>query len=446
MKRDGFGSGLGALMALIGSAVGLGNLWKFPYMAGSNGGAAFILIYIGFMFILCLPLLLCEFIIGRGSQANPVGAFKKLAPGSYWYLNGVMGVVTAFIILSFYSVVGGWAIKYLLTSFQFGFNTAMDASVEFNSFTQSPLLPVLMHLVFLGLTVVILWTGVKNGIEKYSKILMPVLFFMVIILAIFAINLPNAQEGINFMIKPDWSKVTPIVVLNALGQGLFSLSLGMGIAITYGSYIKKSDNLSKVAIVTIIMDLIFALLAGLVILPSVFAFGYSPTEGPGLLFIVLPEVFARMPGGNIFAIAFFIVLIIAAITSAMSLLEVVISYLTEEKKMPRKKALIYSGTALAITGSLCSLSLGILSDFKITGSTIFDFFDKLSSTYMMPIGALFIALFVGWKMKEKAVRDELSNNGTIKIKAFNIFWFLTRYFVPVAIVLIFFNLLGIFNF
>lgn len=445
MKRDSFGSQLGTLMALIGSAVGLGNLWKFPYMAGSNGGAVFILIYIGFMFLLCLPLMLSEFIIGRRSHSNPVGAFRKLSPGSPWYLTGALGVITAFIILSFYLVVGGWTVKYLILSIQSGFSPSFDAANQFSSFVESPFSPVLMFLIFLGATVAILWTGVKNGIEKYSKILMPLLFLMIFVLAIFAINLPNAQKGLEFMFKPDWSVVTPKVILNALGQGLFSLSLGMGIVITYSSYMNKAENLTRVAIVTIIMDLIFALLAGLVILPSVFSFGFDPAEGPGLLFIILPQVFAQMPGGTIFAIVFFCVLIIAAITSAISLLEVVISYLTEERKISRKKALILSSSALLITGTVCSLSLGLLSDFRIFGNNIFDFFDRITSSYMMPIGAFFIALFVGWKMPKPDVKDEMINGGKLKVKWFAVFLFLVRYFVPLAILAIFLNQSGIFQ-
>lgn len=444
MNRDGFSSRLGALLALIGSAVGLGNLWKFPYMAGNNGGAAFILIYIGFLFVFCLPLVLSEFVIGRRSQANPVGAFKKLAPRTPWFLTGLTGVITAFIILSFYSVVGGWVIKYFVTSIEFGF-AKMDngADVYFEQFVSSSFWPIVTHLVFLFLTVAIVWAGIKNGIEKYSVILMPALFIMVAILAVYVVCLPGASQGIDFMIRPDWSKVTPQVVLNALGQGLFSLSLGMGCVITYSSYMKKTENLARVAMLTIVMDLVFALLAGFVILPSVFAFGFSPDQGPRLLFVVLPQVFQSMPGGSIFAIVFFLIVTIAAITSSISLMEVITSYVTEELKISRKKALIGAGSILAVTGTLCSLSMGILSDFKILGNNLFDSFDNLSSNYLMPIGALFIALFVGWKMKKPDVLDELSNGGKIKLKAFNLFWLLVRWLVPVGIVLIFLNLLKV---
>ncbi len=445
MKRDGFGTQFGALMALIGSAVGLGNLWKFPYMAGKHGGAAFILIYIGFLLLLCLPLMLSEFIIGRRSGANAVGAFRKLAPGSRWYLTGVTGVFTAFIILSFYSVVGGWCVQYLLVSLTTGFSVASSAEVagQFQSFAGSPVRPVIMHLFFLGMTVAVLWAGVKNGIEKYSKILMPALFFLTVILAVYALTLPNARQGVDFLLKPHFQDITPGAILDALGQGLFSLSVGMGLAITYSSYMNKSENLFRTAGITIIMDLIFALLAGFVILPAVFAFGFQPDEGPGLLFIILPEVFARMPLGSVFAILFFVVLIIAALTSSVSLLEVITAYLTEEKKMSRKKVLILLGVVLSVTGTLCSLSLGVLSDVKILGNTIFDFFDLLSSSILMPVGAFFISVFVGWKMKKADVLDELSNSNQLQVRLFQVFFFLVRYFVPLAIIVIFLNKLGV---
>lgn len=445
MKRDGFGTRIGALLALVGSAVGLGNLWKFPYMAGKNGGAAFILLYIGFMFLLCLPLMLSEFIIGRRSQANAVGSFRKLAPNTKWYLTGVVGTVTAFIILSFYSVVGGWAIEYLI-GYLSGSFSGDNVGAHFSTFTKSPIKPIVYHVIFLGVTVMILWTGVKNGIERYSKILLPVLFIMIIGLAIYSLLLPGSGEGVRFMLMPKLSDITPNVILDALGQGLFSLSLGMGTVITYSSYMGRHENLAKMAIITIIMDLAFALIAGFVILPAVFSFGFQPDEGPGLLFIILPEVFAQMPFGNIFAIIFFVVLIIAALTSAISLLEVITAYLTEEKKMTRKKSLVLSGSILVVTGALCSLSLGELSWLKILGNNIFDLFDKASSTYLMPIGAALISIFVGWKMKKSHVYDELSNKGTLRLSMFKVFIFLTRYFVPAAIVIIFLNKLGVFKF
>lgn len=446
MKRDGFNSQFGAIMAMVGSAVGLGSLWKFPYVAGKNGGAAFILIYIVFLLLLCLPLMLSEFVIGRRSKANSVGAFHKLAPKSKWYLTGLLGTITSLLIMSFYSVVGGWTLEYIIGSVFSGIDTIAMDDTYFNDFITSPTRPVFLHILFLGITIGVLWTGVKNGIEKYSKLLMPVLFIMVVGLAIFSMNLPDAHLGIEFMMLPKFEDITPNVVLEALGMGLFTLSLGMGIVITYSSYLKGNENLIRISIITIIMDIVFALLAGLMILPAVFSFGFQPDEGPGLLFIILPKVFAQIPFGSVLATIFFIVVFIASLTSSISILEVIVAYMSEEWKISRKKTLILSGIVLTITGSVCSLSLGNLSHIKIFGETIFNSFDLLSSTFLMPVCAFLISIFVGWKMKKEDVYDELSNQSTIKLKMFNLFLFLIRYFVPLSIILIFLNKLGVFNF
>jgi NSS family neurotransmitter:Na+ symporter len=446
MKRDGFNSQFGAMMAMIGSAVGLGSLWKFPYVAGQNGGAAFILIYILFLLILCMPLMLAEFVVGRRSKTNLVGAFKKLAPNTKWYLSGFLATLTSLIILSFYSVVGGWTIEYFISSVFSGIDTVASDKKHFQNFIGSPIRPILMHLLFLGATVGVLWTGVKNGIEKYSKLLMPLLFIMVVGLAIFSMSLPNAHLGIEFMMLPKFEDVTSTVILEALGMGLFTLSLGMGIVITYSSYLSGKENLVKISLITIVMDVIFALLAGLMILPAVFAFGFQPDEGPGLLFIILPKVFAQIPFGSVLSAVFFVVVFIASLTSSISLLEVVIAYMSEEWKISRKKTLIIVGVVLTITGSLCSLSLGNLSYVKIFGKTIFDFADSLTSTFLMPLCAFLISLFVGWKMERKDVLDELSNGGTLKLRLFNLFMILLRYFVPLAIIIIFLNQLGVFGF
>ncbi|MCL2041502.1 MAG: sodium-dependent transporter [Bacteroidales bacterium] len=444
MSRDSFGSRLGALMALVGSAVGLGNFWKFPYMAGKNGGAVFILVYVLFMVILCLPLMLSEFVIGRRSQSNPIGAFRKLAPGTKWFFTGLTGVVAAFVILSFYSVVGGWVIKYFVAAVFSGFSAQEGAATLFSTFSQSAVEPVIYHIVFLGLTMGIIIMGIKNGIEKWSKILMPTLFVMILFLAAYALCLPNAGAGVRFLLQPDFSQLTSAVVLDALGQGLFSLSLGMGAVITYSSYMSKGENLFKISLMTIGMDLGFALLAGFVIFPAVFSFGFAPDKGPGLLFTVLPQIFAQMSFGRIFAVVFFAVLIIAALSSSISLLEVITTYATEEWKISRKKTVFLAGGAVTVLGALCSLSLGCMGDVKIFGNIIFDFFDKFSSIFLMPIGAFFITLFVGWKMKRSAVFDELSNANTLKVRYFKIIYFLIRYVVPIGIVIVFLNMLEVF--
>ncbi|MDR2564276.1 MAG: sodium-dependent transporter [Prevotellaceae bacterium] len=443
MQKDGFNSRIGALMAFVGSAVGLGNLWKFPYMAGKNGGAAFILIYVGFMFCLCLPLMLSECVIGRRAREGAFDSFRKLAPRSGWSIIGVISVITAVLILSFYSVVGGWTVRYIVASFRAAF-TGDGYGSAFGAFASSNFEPLLYHLIFLALTITVLWSGVRNGIERYSKILMPVLFLMVLFLAAYSITLPGAGKGIEFLLRPDFSSITSSVVLDALGQGLFSLSLGMAIMITYGSYLSNSENLPRMVVATISMDLIFALLAGFAILPAVFAFGFDPAEGAGLLFVILPEVFARVPAGAIIGPAFFVVIFIAAITSAVSLFEVIVAAVIRSVKLSRKKILLCIGAFLALSGTLCSVSLGLLSEFRIFGLNIFDLFDTLSSTYMMPAGAFLISLFVGYRMKRADVFDELSNGKTIKIRMFGLFMLLVKYFVPAGIVLIFLNKLGVF--
>ncbi|GBU07653.1 transporter [Bacteroidales bacterium] len=443
MRKDGFSSQIGALMAIIGSAVGLGNLWKFPYIAGKNGGATFIFLYIGFMIILCLPLMLSELVIGRRAGLDAAGSFKKLAPNTKWYITGLIGVVTAFTILSFYSVVGGWTIEYLISSLTFKTEDS-NAQAHFTDFIQSPIRPLFLHLSFIVLTAAVLWTGVKNGIEKFSKYLMPLLFLMILGLAIFSLSLPNAMLGVEFLLKPNFADLSPGLILDALGQGLFSLSLGMGTIITYSAYIDKKENLVQIAVITIVMDLIFALLASLVILPAVFSFGFQPNEGPGLLFITLPQIFLQMPFGSYFAIVFFSVLFIAALSSSISLLEVIVAYMCRATKLSRKKNILIIVSALSFTGAICSLSLGPLANFKIFGNSIFDFFDILSSTYLMPLGALLISLFLGWKMKKTDVYDELSNSGSLVLPLFNMFIFLVRYFVPLAIILIFLNKLQVF--
>ena len=443
MQRDGFNSRIGALMAFIGSAVGLGNLWKFPYMAGKNGGAAFILMYVVFMFCFCLPLMLSECIIGRRSRSSAVDAFKQLAPGTKWYIAGATGVLAGFLVLSFYSVVGGWTIRYIVESVRACFSGG-TYSLQFDKFAGSTFSPLAYHLFFLILTIAILWSGIKNGIEKYSKILMPVLFIMVALLAAYSVSLPGAGEGVKFMLYPDFSNITPGVALEALGQGLFSLSLGMAIMITYSSYLNRKENLPRMVVTTILMDLLFALLAGFVILPAVYAFNSKPDEGPGLLFNILPKVFDSMPAGMIFGPVFFAVAFIAAITSAVSLLEVVVAFVTQSFKLTRRKALLITGAVLAATGAVCSMSKGVLSGATVFELNIFDLFDALSSTYLMPIGALLISLFVGYRMKRADILDELSSGKTVKVRMFAMIMFLVKYFVPAGIVVIFLNKLGVF--
>jgi NSS family neurotransmitter:Na+ symporter len=446
LNRDGFGSRFGVLVAVAGSAVGLGNLWRFPYMVGNNGGAAFIIIYLLFVILLCLPIMFSEFIIGRRTQSNVFGAINKLAPKSPFLSIGVISVVASICIMAFYSVVGGWTIEYIFKSFSPDFLTANSASLEsqFKEASTSSLVPIATHLAFLGLSALIVVAGIKNGIEKYSKILMPVLFFLVMLLAIRSMTLDGSSAGIKFLFYPDFSKITGATLIAALGQAFFSLSLGMGCIITYGSYVKKNENLFKVSLMTVAADTGFAILAGLAVMPAVFAFGISPGQGPSLVFITLPQIFAQLPFGNVIAIAFFFILFIAAITSAISLLEVIVAYFTEELKLTRKAAVLIAFTIIGIFGTLSSLSNGILADVKIFGKTFFDLFDYTSSNVLLPVGGLLVVMFVGWRMKKADVLDELTNGGSIAIKGFVLKWiiFTIKFLAPIAIALVLLSSIG----
>lgn len=446
LNRDGFGSRFGVLVAVAGSAVGLGNLWRFPYMVGNNGGAAFIIIYLLFVILLCLPIMFSEFIIGRRTQSNVFGAINKLAPKSPFLSIGVISVVASICIMAFYSVVGGWTIEYIFKSFSPDFLTANSASLEsqFKEASTSSLVPIATHLAFLGLSALIVVAGIKNGIEKYSKILMPVLFFLVMLLAIRSMTLDGSSAGIKFLFYPDFSKITGATLIAALGQAFFSLSLGMGCIITYGSYVKKNENLFKISLMTVAADTGFAILAGLAVMPAVFAFGISPGQGPSLVFITLPQIFAQLPFGNVIAIAFFFILFIAAITSAISLLEVIVAYFTEELKLTRKAAVLIAFTIIGIFGTLSSLSNGILADVKIFGKTFFDLFDYTSSNVLLPVGGLLVVMFVGWRMKKADVLDELTNGGSIAIKGFVLKWiiFTIKFLAPIAIALVLLSSIG----
>jgi NSS family neurotransmitter:Na+ symporter len=447
LKRDGFGSRFGVLVAVAGSAVGLGNLWRFPYMVGNNGGAAFIILYLAFVILLCLPIMFSEFIIGRRTQSNVFGAINKLAPRSPFLSIGVISVVASICIMSFYSVVGGWTLEYIIKSFSPDFLTSSSISLEsqFKEASTSSLIPIATHLTFLGLSALIVVAGIKNGIEKYSKILMPVLFFLVMLLAIRSLTLDGSAAGVKFLFYPDFSKITGATLIAALGQAFFSLSLGMGCIITYGSYVKKNENLFKVSLMTVAADTGFAILAGLAVMPAVFAFGISPGQGPSLVFITLPQIFGQLPFGNIISTAFFIILLIAAITSSISLLEVIVAYFTEELKLTRKAGVLIAFAIIGVFGTLSSLSNGVLSDVTIFGKTFFDLFDYTSSNILLPVGGLLVVLFVGWRMKKADVLDELTNGGSIAIKGFILKWvmFTIKFLAPIAIALVLLSSIGL---
>ena len=441
MSRDSFGSRFGALVAMAGSAVGLGNLWRFPYLVGENGGAAFIIIYILLSFLICLPIFISEFVIGRRSQKNAYAAFRDLSGGSAWRWVGLFTIIVPLVVLSYYSVIGGWSVEYLLKSVTFAFESASQSAMNtmFSDFVSSTWGPLLVHTGFLLVTTLIVVVGIKDGIEKFSKVMMPLLFFMVLAIAIYSMTLPGAKAGLDYLFNPDFSKITGKACAAALGQAFFSLSLGFGTIMTYASYVDKKENILFQSTATAVSDLMFALIAGMAIMPAVFAFGLNPQSGPGLVFETLPFVFGQMPAGGFVAILFFLALLVAALTSSISMLEVAVAYLVEEKGFSRVWACVVLFVICWVVGAICSLSFGPLSDVKIGGGNIFDFFDNLSSNILMTLGSLLTVLFVGWRLKKTDVYDEFTNGGTLSrnAKLFGVLWFLIRYICPLAIISIF---------
>lgn len=442
MKRDSFGSRFGALVAMAGSAVGLGNLWRFPYLVGENGGAAFIIIYILMSFFICLPIFICEFVVGRRSQENAYSSFRDLSGGSWWKYVGMMTVIVPLIVTSYYSVVGGWSIEYLFKSLAFSFTLGESQaaiSTMFGDFVSSPWIPLATHTLFLLITAVIVAAGIKGGIEKFSKIMMPMLFVIVLGIAIYSMTLPGAKAGLDYLFNPDFSKIDAKACAAALGQAFFSLSIGFGTIMTYASYVSKKENVMFQSMATAVSDLAFALIAGMAIMPAVFAFGLNPQSGPGLVFETLPYVFSQMPAGGVVAILFFLALLVAAVTSSISMFEVGVAYLVEEKKLPRVGACAIIFAFCWILGAFCSLSFGPLSEFRLFGRNIFDFFDNLSSNVLMTLGSLLTVLFVGWRLKKTDIYDEFTNGGTISTNAkiFGVLWFLIRYICPLAVISIF---------
>ncbi len=445
-QRDSFTGRIGIIAAVAGSAVGLGNIWKFPYITGVFGGGAFVLVYLLCIAIIGLPVMLSEFTIGRKAQRNAVGSFKKLAPGKPWFLTGTMGIAAAFMILAFYGVVAGWTLEYLGKAIINSFAGKNPADLEgmFGGFISQVIRPIFWQFVFMGLTCWIVLAGIKGGIEKASKILMPVLLLIIVILDIRAITLPGAGEGLSFLFKPDFSKLSAEGVLSALGHAFFSLSLGMGTLITYSSYMGKNENLGSMAIQCTVADTGIALLAGIAIFPAVFAFGIEPGAGPGLVFITLPNVFQQMPGGYIFSLLFFLLLAVAALTSSISILEVVVAYFSEELKIARRNATIMATIAITIVGIPCSLSMGAMSKVQFLGKTFFDWLDYIAANILLPIGGLLIVAFVGWYLGYDKTKEEITNEGKLKAAYLPLFLFLAKFIAPLVIAIVFLHGLGLF--
>ncbi len=437
-KREQWGSKMGFILAAAGSAIGLGNIWKFPYLAGENGGAAFVLVYLVCIVILGLPIMIAEIVIGRHTEKDPVGAFKIIGTGA-WSLVGYLGVAAGFFIMTYYSVVGGWTIGYLVKSVSGALGaitSSADSEQLFVRFIQSPWEMILYHFLFIGATVGVVIFGVAGGIERFSKIIMPVLFILLVILIIRGLTLPGAEAGIRFYLYPDFSKITPKVVIEALGQCFFSLSLGMGAMITYGSYLSRKDKILSSSIKIVGLDSLVAILAGLAIFPAVFAVGMTPEKGPGLTFNILPVVFSRMPYGSIFATLFFLLLFIAALTSAISLVQVVVAYVTDERGWSRARAVLTAGGLIFLLGIPAALSFGEMKDVRIFfGQTYFDFMDILTSIYMLPIGGFLIAVCLGFKYGLHKTMHELdADTNSFYLK--EIWAFTIKYISPVILLAI----------
>lgn len=441
-ERAMFTTKLGAVAAAVGSAVGLGNIWRFPYETGQNGGAAFLIIYVCAVIFLGIPLLIAEFVIGRSAHANVARAFKKLAPGTPWYWVGVMGMLVAVIILGFYLVILGWTLSYTYHAVMNDFVSLQSTSDYFSTFITNPWEPIIWLVISILVNAVIMMAGVQKGIERASNWMMPLLFILLLILVINSFFLPGFKQGCDFLFNPDFSKVTPKTFIVAMGQAFFSLSVAMGIMLAYGSYLGDNTKIGKTAAQVATLDTLIAMLAGVVIFPACFSYNIEPGSGPGLVFITLPQVFLQMPGGYFLCIAFFVLIALAGVTSCMSLFEVPISFLQEELNLSRKSSTWITMLIVFVLGIGTSLSLGVW-DMKIFGDTFFDFCDKITSLYMMPIGAFFISLFVGWKLDRAIISDALTNWRTDSGWYIRPLLWILRVFTPVFILLIFMSGLGV---
>ncbi|MES1943233.1 sodium:neurotransmitter symporter [Salinisphaera sp. PC39] len=442
-RREHWGTRFGFIMATAGSAVGLGNVWKFPYMAGEEGGGAFLILYLGFILVFGLSLMLAELLIGRSTQKNPVGAFRELA-GGLWPLAGMLGIITAFLVLSYYIVVAGWTLAYIALSAEGAIHSTDGETVRtvFQDFVGDPVAPLACAALFMTLTAIVVAGGIGAGIERTSKLFMPLLFVLLLILVVRAVTLPGAGEGIAFYLRPDWSKVGPDTFVGAIGQAFFSLSLGLGALITYGSYMTRDDNLAADAGMITGLDTLIAFLAGLVILPAVFAAGVAPDQGPALTFITLPTVFAQMPAGQIFSTLFFVLLAIAALTSAVSLLEVIVTYIKDEHGLRRHSATLLAAVITSALAVPSALSMGLWSGFTVNGQDFLTFADTLATSVLMPGGAFVTALFVGWKLGPKAI-SALTQDGRHPIPGTGLWLFMLRFVCPLGILWIALNGLGV---
>ncbi len=448
-KRGSFTSKLGIVLATAGSAVGLGNIWRFPYMTGMNGGAAFILIYGICVLLLGIPGMVAEFIVGRSSQSNAARAYKKLAGRTPWRVIGYLGVVTSMIILGFYAVVAGWCLQYLLVSLTGQLHgDAQAVEAYFATFSSNPWKPTLWAVCFIGLTHLVVVQGVNDGIERASKLLMPTLLVLLLVLIGASCMLPGASRGIEFLFKPDFSKVTGTVMLEALGQAFFSLSLGTACLCTYASYFTRRTKLVNAAVHIALLDTLIAILAGLMIFPAAFSVGVSPNSGPSLIFITLPSVFHEAFGGAtavgyVISVLFYALLALAALTSTISMHEIGTAFFHEELHISRNQGAWIVTVLCGIIAVLCSLSNGVLAHLTFNGLGLLDFCDSLTADYLLPLGAFLTCLFVGWYIPKKVVSDQLTNWGESAQWTYRVFLFFVRFVCPLCIMAIFLHRLKV---
>ena len=452
-ERANFGSKLGVILATAGSAVGLGNVWRFPYMTGENGGAVFIMIYVICVVLLGIPCMVSEFIVGRHGQSNTARAYRKLAGGTPWSLIGYMGVLTGFLITGYYAVVSGWCLQYIFASLIGHLQGDPEYfKTYFTELATHPVKPVLWTVIILGITYLIIEHGVRDGIERASKLLMPTLFILLLIIVGASCMLPDADDGIEFLFEPDYDKLTGDVFLGALGQSFYSLSIAMGCLCTYASYFSRYTNLTKSASQIAIIDCLVAILAGLMIFPAAFSVGVNPDSGPSLIFITLPNVFqqafASMPlVGYCISLLFFVLLSLAALTSLMSLHEVSTAFIHEELKMSRKKAALLVTVTTSVIGAFCSLSMGAVDGLVFFGKSLFDWFDFITGQIFLPLVGFLTCIFIGWFVPHQIVRNEFTNQGELKssgyVRLFHVYIFLVKYVCPLAILLVFLHQCGL---
>jgi len=447
--RANFGSKLGVILATAGSAVGLGNVWRFPYLAGENGGAAFMLIYLLCVVVMGVPCLVAEFIIGRNGASNTARAYGKISGSKWWRWLGFMGVFTGFIITGYYAVVAGWCLKYVFAAGTGELGGSPDEiQAYFSAFTSDALQPIYWAAGILILTFMIVCGGVRGGIERMSKAMMPTLFVLLLVVVVASCTLPGAGKGVEFLLKPDFSEVTPGTFLAAMGQAFYSLSIGMGCICTYASYYSRQTNLLTSALQISLVDTLVAVLSGLMIFPAAFSVGVNAGSGPSLVFITLPNVFqqafAGMPVvGVVVAMAFYGLLVLAALTSLMSLVEVATVFFSEEFRVSRRKSAMVVTAGCLLTGSFCSLSLGAVPSLNIGGMSLFDVFDFTSGQILLPAGGFFTCILLGWFASKKVVKDQFTNWGTVSLRFYGVFIFLVRYVCPLAIGLIFLRQFGL---